>query len=60
VDYCTGTSPHGFECGNPAVFAVYLETGDAEGACGKHLAQVVRRRVRAGTVKYVKVCEVPT
>lgn len=57
--YCKGTVFYGRQvCGNPAAFAVYHEPGDAEGACGKHLAQVVRRRIRAGDVKFVKVCEV--
>ena len=58
MSYCTGTSAHGFACGNPATFAVYLEAEDAEGACGKHLAQIVSRRTQAADVKFVKVCEV--
>lgn len=55
MSWCQGKSPNGYKCGNPAVFAVYLEPPDAEDTCGRHLAQVVTARVQAGEVKFVKV-----
>jgi len=54
---CSGLQ-HGYPCGNPAVFAVYIKPEDAVGTCGKHLAKVTSARIAGSDVGFVKVCEI--